>query len=150
MNAQDDAVERLESCGVPVTANRLLVLRALAGAAHPLTPQELLAGQTGLTGRTGLAGRMNRVTLYRILDLLVERGAVARHSGGERSFRYCLGRGAAGHSHFHCTRCGATQCLDSRTLEPGLSRLLSSLPMRVDMAEVTLGGVCESCLRACL
>jgi len=148
-----DAEARLEGCGIPATENRLLVLRALAGAERPLTPQELLAGQTGLadrtglTDRTGLAGRMNRVTLYRILELLVERGAVARHTAGERSFRYCLGQGLHGHSHFHCTRCGITQCLDSRTLEPGLSRLLSSLPMRVDMAEVTLGGVCESCLQ---
>jgi len=135
----------LEGCGLPVTANRLLVLRALAGADQPLTPQELLAGLTDLTG---LAGRMNRVTLYRILDLLVEHGAAARHNAGSRAFRYCLGRGAAGHSHFHCTRCGQTRCLDFRTLEPGLSRLLESLPMRVDMAEVTLGGVCESCLNA--
>jgi Fur family ferric uptake transcriptional regulator len=88
----------------------------------------------------GLGGRMNRVTLYRILDLLVERGVAARHNAGERSFRYCLGRGVHGHSHFHCNRCGQTQCLDSRLLEPGLSRILSGLPMRVEMAEVTLGG----------
>lgn len=134
-----DAEQRLEACGVAATENRLLVLRALDGAEHPQTPQELLAG---------LGARMNRVTLYRILVLLVERGVVARHNAGERAFRYCLGQGAHGHSHFHCTRCGATQCLDSRLLEPGLSRILSGLPMRVEMAEVTLGGVCASCLDA--
>ncbi|MDO9082201.1 MAG: transcriptional repressor [Humidesulfovibrio sp.] len=133
-----NAEECLQGCGLPATENRVLVVQALSGADHPQTPQELLAG---------LAGRMNRVTLYRILDLLVAHGAAARHNADGRAFRYCLGKGAAGHSHFHCTRCGQTQCLESRTLEPGLSRLLSSLPMRVDMAEVTLGGVCESCLR---
>ncbi len=134
-----DARERLERCGVAVTANRLLVLGALSGAGRPQTPQELLIA---------LPGRMNRVTLYRILELLVERGVAARHNADGRAFRYCLGQGAAGHSHFHCTRCGATRCVDSATLEPGLSRLLSGLPMQVDMAEVTLGGVCESCLNA--
>lgn len=134
-----DAQLRLEHCGVAATENRLLVLRALSGADHPQTPQELLAV---------LAGRMNRVTLYRILDLLVERGVAARHFAGGRAFRYCLGRGVAGHSHFHCTRCGQTQCLDSKLLEPGLSRILSGLPMRVDMAEVSLGGVCEGCQKA--
>ena len=148
-----EASELLERCGVAVTENRLLVVRALSGADHPQTPLELLAGLTGKAGdktgdKTGLAGRMNRVTLYRILELLVERGVVARHNAGERAFRYCLGRGVTGHSHFHCTRCGATQCLDSALLEPGLSRILSGLPMRVDMAEITLGGVCEGCQHA--
>jgi Fur family ferric uptake transcriptional regulator len=134
-----DAQERLEICGVAATENRLLVLRALSGADQPQTPQQLLAG---------LEGRMNRVTLYRILDLLVEHGAVARHNAGERAFRYCLGQGVHGHSHFHCTRCGQTRCLDSKFLEPGLSRILSGLPMRVEMAEVTLGGICEGCQNA--
>ncbi|MBU1039644.1 MAG: transcriptional repressor [Proteobacteria bacterium] len=134
-----EASELLEHCGVAATENRLLVMRALSGADHPQTPLELLAQ---------LDGRMNRVTLYRILERLVERGVVARHNAGERAFRYCLGRGVAGHSHFHCTRCGATQCLDSALLEPGLSRILSGLPMRVDMAEITLGGVCEGCQNA--
>ncbi len=134
-----NAEKCLQDCGLPATENRVLVVQALSGAHHPQTPQELLAG---------LSGRMNRVTLYRILDLLVAHGVAARHNAGGRAFRYCLGQGAAGHSHFHCTRCGQTQCLESRTLEPGLSRLLSSLPMRVDMAEVTLGGVCERCLKA--
>jgi Fur family ferric uptake transcriptional regulator len=144
-----DAEQRLAACGVAATENRLLVVRALADADHPQTPQELLAGLADKTGdKTGLAGRMNRVTLYRILELLVEHAVVARHNAGERSFRYCLGRGVHGHSHFHCTRCGATQCLDSALLEPGLSRILSGLPMRVDMAEITLGGVCEGCQNA--
>jgi Fur family ferric uptake transcriptional regulator len=131
-----DAKQRLEQFGVAPTQNRLLVMQALSGAQHPQTPQELLVH---------LSGRMNRVTLYRILDLLVERGVAARHNADGRAYRYCLGQGAAGHSHFHCTRCGATQCLDSRLLEPGLSRILSGLPMQVELAEISLGGVCEAC-----
>lgn len=134
-----DAAELLGACGLAVTPNRLCVLRALEGASRPQTPQELLAGLAGL------GARMNRVTLYRILELLVERGVAARHNAGERAFRYCLGMGAHGHSHFHCTRCGATQCLEPGLLEPGLSRLLSGLPMQVELAGITLGGVCENC-----
>jgi Fur family transcriptional regulator, ferric uptake regulator len=134
-----EAQELLKGCGLSATANRLLVLHALSGAGQPQTPQELLAA---------LAGRMNRVTLYRILDLLVEHGVAARHSAGGRAYCYCLGQGLHGHSHFHCTRCGQTQCLDSRLLEPGLSRILSGLPMRVDLAEVSLGGLCENCQNA--
>lgn len=123
--------------GLSATANRLLVVDALAGAPGPATPAELLES---------LGARMNRVTLYRILDLLVERGVLERHNAGERAFRYCLRRGPAGHAHFTCGRCGRTSCLDSGLLADALARLASSLPMRVDTADVRLGGVCQGCL----
>jgi Fur family transcriptional regulator, ferric uptake regulator len=134
----------LEQRGVPSTANREQVVAALALAGCPLTPQELL---------DQLGGRMNRVTLYRILDLLVEHGVVERHNAGERAFRYCLRSGPsghlhAGHAHFTCVRCGHTQCLDSRSLEASLGEYLAHVPMRVETAELRFGGVCETCLGA--
>lgn len=132
-----DGPDILKHGGLAATAKRLLVVQALAASGGPLTPQELLAA---------LGERLNRVTLYRILDLLVEHGLVTRHNAGERAFRYCLRQGAAGHAHFTCTRCGHTECLDSRPLEAGLSELLAHLPMRVDSAEVRFGGICQGCL----
>lgn len=132
-----DARELLARRGVAATANRELVARALSAAGCPVTPQELL---------DRLGDRMNRVTLYRILDLFVARGVATRHNAGERAFRYCLRRGPAGHAHFTCGRCGRTSCLDSGLLADALARLASSLPMRVDTADVRLGGVCQGCL----
>lgn len=132
----------LSRCGVTATPNRELVARALAESGRPVTPQELL---------DGLDGRMNRVTLYRILDLFVESGVATRHNAGERAFRYCLG-GHGGHAHFTCVRCGHTQCLDSRALDADLDAVLSHLSqsraLRVDTAELRFGGVCEGCLGA--
>lgn len=132
-----DGPDILKQGGLAATARRLLVVQALAASGGPLTPQELLVL---------LGGRLNRVTLYRILDLLVEHRLATRHNAGERAFRYCLRPGATGHAHFTCTRCGHTQCLDSRPLDAGLSELLARLPMHVDSAEVRFGGVCEGCL----
>jgi len=132
-----NGLETLKRGGLAATAKRVLVVQALAGAGRPLTPQELLFL---------LGAQLNRVTLYRILDLLVEHGVATRHNAGERAFRYCLRAGAAGHAHFTCTRCGHTQCLDSRPLDAGLSELRARLPMRVDTAEIRFGGVCQECL----
>lgn len=134
-----DAAAILKQCGLAATSKRALVVEALARAGRPLTPQELLAP---------LGAQMNRVTLYRILDLLVEHHAATRHNAGERAFRYCLRAGAGGHAHFTCTRCGHTECLDSRPLDAGLSELLAHLPMRVDATEIRFGGICQDCLGA--
>lgn len=132
-----DAPEILMHSGLAVTAKRLLVVQALAGAGCPLTPQELQAQ---------LGAQLNRVTLYRILDLLVEHQVATRHNAGERAFRYCLRAGAVGHAHFTCTRCGHTECLDSRPLDVSLGKMLAHLPMRVEAAEIRFGGVCQECL----
>jgi Fur family ferric uptake transcriptional regulator len=132
--------EMLARGGLAATNKRELVVRALAGADGPATPQELLAV---------VGAQLNRVTLYRILDLLVEHKVASRHNAGERAFRYCLRSGAAGHAHFTCSRCGHTECLDSEAFGPfsfGLDELLSRLPMRIDTVDIRFGGVCRGCL----
>ncbi len=133
-----DGREILERGGLAATEKRLLVVRALTEAAGPATPQELL---------TTLGAQLNRVTLYRILDLLVAHNVATRHNAGERAFRYCLHSGHDNHAHFTCIRCGHTECLDSREFGTDLGALLSHLPMRVDSAEIRFGGVCQGCLR---
>lgn len=134
-----DAKNHLERCGLAPTAHRVEVVQALAAGAGPLTPQDLLES---------LGGSMNRVTLYRILDLLVGHGVATRHNAGERASRYCLASGHMGHAHFLCTRCGRTTCLHVPALSVDLSRVCAGLPMRVEAAECRLSGVCEGCLTA--
>ncbi|SNR79379.1 Fur family transcriptional regulator, ferric uptake regulator [Humidesulfovibrio mexicanus] len=131
-----DAQELLSRAGLAATDKRLLVVQAMAEAGRPVTPQELLAG---------LGAGLNRVTLYRILDLLVEHELATRHNAGERAFRYCLRTGPAGHAHFTCSVCGQTRCIDSRYLAEGLEALLARLPMRVDSVDIRLLGVCGDC-----
>lgn len=131
--------ELLARGGLVATDKRVLVVRALAAADGPATPQELLSV---------VGAQLNRVTLYRILDLLVERKVATRHNAGERAFRYCLRTGAAGHAHFTCSRCGHTECLDSGAFGAGLETLLARLPMQVDTVDVRFGGVCRGCLEA--
>lgn len=125
----------LAAAGLEATANRTLVLGSVRKAKSALTPPELLEM---------LHGAMNKVTLYRILDLLVEHGLIERHSGAGRAYHYCTGRG---HGHFHCTRCGKMLCLNQPEAAINMDRLSHHPLGRVDAVEIRLDGVCEQCLK---
>lgn len=134
-----DGTQRLQQAGLEITPNRLLIVESLEQAGGAVTPQEL---------QTRVGPRMNRVTLYRILDLLVDHGVVHRHSAGERAFRYCLGQPGATHCHFHCRSCGRTQCLPPDSVQLDLSALARTLDARIERTEVCLDGLCAACLAA--
>jgi len=91
---------------------------------------------------------MDRVTVYRILDLLVERKLVVRISSGDRSFRYGLASAAdhSQHPHFYCSNCGYMGCLDQKVSRIDLEPILTSLPGLVSRVEVRLDGICNNCL----
>ncbi|SKA96470.1 Fur family transcriptional regulator, ferric uptake regulator [Paucidesulfovibrio gracilis DSM 16080] len=126
----------LRQAGVDPTARRVMVYEAVARAEGAVSAPDLLGT---------LCAHMNKVTLYRILDLLVEHGVVARHTGPERTAHYCLGRG---HGHFHCTHCGRCICL--RLEDAHLERLvgpeLTGLG-RVEDVELRVEGICSDCLK---
>lgn len=125
----------LRRAGVEPTGRRLAVIGVMLAAGRALAPREILVGLGDLDAT------MNKVTLYRVLDLFVERGLAERHSSGDRSFRYCVAA-RPGHHHFYCLRCGAMRCLD-----PALVRLrVEGLDdVAIERFEVRLDGVCPAC-----
>lgn len=131
----------LFSAGLEATPHRLWVLERVLAAGQALAAPELLE-------QAGQEQGMNKVTLYRILDLLAAHGLLARSAGPERSFLYCAGGGHGGragtHGHFRCTSCGRTFCLTlgRDVFDP---EALAQLPMRVERIGITLEGVCDAC-----
>lgn len=140
--AWDESRDVLESHGLDPTLNRVLVLAAMAASDHPLSAREV-------HDRVMAEHRLNRVTVYRILDLFAHHGVVSRISAGERGFRYCArpDRRPWGHVHFHCTRCGQVQCITNRAVDVG-ERLADSLPMDIRNVELRLDGICDNCKNA--
>lgn len=130
----------LARAGIGATPLRLAVVGAMAGAGRALPAGDILA----LVRRLRPA---NRVTLYRILDLLVEKGLARRHSAGDRAQRYCLEPGTAGapHGHAYCVRCGAMQCLPQGAGLADVAALGAGLAMDVLSVEVRIDGVCAVC-----
>ena len=132
----------LAKAGIEPTPLRLGVAAILAREGRALAAADILDQLR--SDRT-----VNKVTVYRILDLFVDKGLAQRHSSGGRAQRYCLGPRFSGRTHCHayCVRCGRMECLpvaeglvDVSTLEPGLA-------MDVVGVEVRIDGVCATCRR---
>lgn len=130
----------LENVGIRPTGHRLAVLRVLGTAKNPLTAQEVFdALQTDRS--------INRVTVYRVLESLVEGGVVDKMSAGDRSFRYGLApnENHPRHAHFYCRLCGLMACLPPESL-PMLSQSASAgLPGIVEKYEIRVDGICHEC-----
>ena len=136
------AARMLSRADIEPTPLRLLVAHLLATEGRALPASDLLALARGQQ-------RVNKVTLYRILELFVEKGLAQRHSSGDRARRYCLGPRFSGrpHCHAYCVRCGRMECLPAAEGLVDISALGTDLAMDVVGVEVRIDGVCADCRR---
>jgi Fur family ferric uptake transcriptional regulator len=145
--ASELPAQMIRAAGAKVTRGRVRVLEALRAASKPLSHAELesqLAGHGASDGTSDGATGVDRVTLYRILDLLVASGLALKAVDTRGVFRYSgagSGRRHAGHLHFHCVRCGGMFCLEA---EPPLP---PALPPGFTLQDVAfeLRGTCPQC-----
>jgi Fur family ferric uptake transcriptional regulator len=150
---------QLRNASVRITEARLKVLAALLGSKRAFSHQDV---QDTLVG-------MDRVTLYRALDCLIDAGLAHKIAGDDRVFRYSAGAesgvahgtggtgGTSGtsaphhqHGHFKCTRCSKVFCVDgiseSGLLQNALQQSLGKGFQSHDI-EVTIKGWCAECAR---
>lgn len=132
----------LRNAGLKGTANRLRVLEVVGNNGFPLSADDVF---TTLSRHR----RINRVTVYRILDLLVDVELVERISTGGRAFYYGLAPNERHlpHPHFYCKSCGQMDCLPPESLQVDSAPLQMSFSGRIDKVEVRLDGICKNCLR---
>jgi Fur family ferric uptake transcriptional regulator len=142
---QCDYPQMLKTAGLDATANRLHVLEIIGNNSFPLSAGDIY--QT-LERRS----RINRVTVYRILDRLVDQGVVERLSTGGRAAYYGLAPNAfhRPHPHFYCKSCGQMDCLNPESLNIEAEALWKTFPGRIDKVEVRVDGVCKNCLKQSL
>jgi Fur family ferric uptake transcriptional regulator len=134
--------ELLDAVGLDPTPGRLRVLEVIGNNSSPVSAQDIFA----TVSRTAA---INRVTVYRILDVLVEKGMVARLSGGGRSLVYGLApsENHPAHPHFHCRSCGVLQCLQPGSLNVDLKGIERSFAGEITGVEVRVDGICRDCLK---
>ena len=132
----------LERRGLGQTANRLSVLGVVGDSSQPLSAQEII-------DTLNQTQEVNRVTVYRILDLLVENKLVERISAGDRSFRYGLAPNSnhEPHSHFYCLECGEMECLSPEQISLATETLERSFLGLIERVEVRFDGICKECRR---
>lgn len=103
---QSPQIDRIHAIGARATPARIAVLRLLETAERALSHREI---------EEALAAGFDRVTLYRVLDWLVESGLGHRITDTDRVFRFSLAppdaRAHNEHAHFRCECCGKVFCL---------------------------------------
>ncbi|MDY6952416.1 MAG: transcriptional repressor [Thermodesulfobacteriota bacterium] len=132
----------LQASGLDPTPRREAVFRCIGEESRPLGASEIIA-------RVQSRMSINKVTLYRILALLLDRGLVRRLSAGDRAWRYGMGASHhhPDHPHFVCSRCGLVECLESDLLPLDLKRFHAKGKGLVKHVDVRFEGTCEKCLK---
>ena len=132
----------LASVDLKVTTNRMRVLEVVGNNSFPLSADDIFK----TLERTS---SINRVTVYRILDLLVDHDIVEKLSTGGRAAYYGLAPNDyhQPHPHFYCKSCGQMDCLNPDSLNIDSDTLWKTFPGRIDKVEVRVDGVCKNCVK---
>ncbi len=93
---------------------------------------------------------INKVTVYRILDLLVDKGVITRLCAGDRAFRYGMGdsRNHPDHAQFVCTRCGAMGCMEPGAAPEVMGSSHVSGEHVIKRVDVRFEGICGGRMQA--
>lgn len=137
--SREACTARIRALGARATPARVAVLRLLEGAERALSHHDFEAALAD-------AG-FDRVTLYRVLEWLVEAGLAHRTIDAQRVFRFSIAEGDApshaAHAHFRCETCGRVYCLaDVRISSPTLPAGFAARTL-----EFCITGLCASCER---
>ena len=138
-----EAEQQIRATGARLTQPRVAVLAMLLASDHAISHQDVA---------TAIAAHhpIDRVTVYRVLEWLVEIGVANRIAGDDRVWRFMLnasdgGRASATHhqhAHFTCNACAQTFCLNDTP-----ARFNFKLPdgFRSTEVDVKFRGVCAHC-----
>jgi Fur family ferric uptake transcriptional regulator len=155
MHKRDEGIlaalrERVRAAGLRATDARIRVLAELSIAGG-------LQSHHDLEQALDKDGGIDRVTLYRVLDSLVESGLAHRVSGSDRVWRFGEVRETAGspgmvreaherHAHFQCSDCGKIVCLREMPAARRARDLRVPRGYRPETVELTVKGRCPGCV----
>ena len=133
----------LTAAELEATENRLRVLEVIGNNRFPLSAGDIFK-------TLERSSTINRVTVYRILDLLVTHDVVERLSSGGRAAFYGLAPNDhhQPHPHFYCKICGRMDCLNPDSLQVDSGPLWKTFPGRIDKVEIRVDGICKNCIKA--
>jgi Fur family transcriptional regulator, stress-responsive regulator len=136
----DDPASLLRDRGVQVTAQRLAVLRAVAGRPH-CTADDVAEHVRGEIGT------ISRQAVYDALGILAEKRLIRRIQPAGSPALY-EDRVGDNHHHVICRRCGKTVDVDCAVGETPCLTAADDSGYQIDEAEVIYWGTCPECLAA--
>ena len=130
----------LEKGGIELTAHRQHVLNVITASSQALTPKVILT-------KVRRSHTMDKVTLYRILDLFVAKRIVRRIASlhGQMHYEVVCEDHRPIHSHFVCRECGAMECLEDLSLKELKIKIKQRGKWQDDEIDLKLEGICLEC-----
>lgn len=132
-----DAIQLLREHNLPVTAQRLAVLRAVAASPHGTADGIAEAVRRDI-------GTISRQAVYDSLSLLSERGLIRRIQPAGSPARY-EDRVGDNHHHLICRSCGLTVDVDCAVGHTPCLTASRDSGFLIDEAEVVYWGLCPEC-----
>lgn len=129
----------LKDAGYRLTKPRRAVANVLLTTQKPLSIEEIHAR---LTDRS-----VNRVSIYRTIQLLCDLGIVRRLQFHEGFARYELADafGGSHHHHFICNLCGQVEDIDACPLASTEQAIIRRTHSRITSHSLEFYGVCGTC-----
>lgn len=134
-NDVEDILTRKE---VKPTSNRILVMRELIKASHPVSLADL---------EISLGFSMDKASIFRVLELFSEKDIIHVIEDGSRSLKYELCHSGTHHTiadqhvHFYCERCKETYCFEDVSV-PLVNIPEGFLPHTINYM---VKGICPKC-----
>ena len=135
-----DPVDLLREHGLPVTAQRMAVLRAVSGRPH------CTADEVAEDVRAEI-GAISRQAVYDALGILHEKGLIRRIRPAGLPALYEIQVGDS-HHHVICRTCGKLVDVDCAVGDGACLTAADASGYQIDEAEVIFWGSCPECLAA--
>ena len=132
-----DSSAILRKHGVPITAQRLAVLRAVSSRPHATADAIAEAVRAEI-------GAISRQAVYNALGMLAEKGLIRRIQPAGSAALY-EDRVGDNHHHLICRTCGTTADVDCSVGKAPCLSASDNSGFRIDEAEVIYWGTCPEC-----
>jgi Fe2+ or Zn2+ uptake regulation protein len=131
----------LREHGVPITAQRLAVLRAVSGRPHGTA--DAIAEDVRAE-----IGAISRQAVYDALGMLAKKGLIRRIQPAVSPAALYEDRVGDNHHHVICRSCGKTADVDCAIGEAPCLSASDNSGFQIDEAEVIYWGTCPDCLNS--
>ena len=140
MRKRCNVVELLARGQVASTVHRVGVLKVISRSPKAIAPRSLLQEIRKTTP-------IDKVTLYRILDLFVAKKILRRMTGqkGTMCYEVMCEKHNPQHPHFVCRTCGDMECLEGIDISDVKQRLRHTRYIEEEAIDLKLEGVCGKC-----
>lgn len=135
---QHDCADELRNVNLKVTPARLGVLAAIESTTKPLD----VAAITKFLERNEISA--DRVTVFRIINALTNKGLIAPIQFQEGKFRY-EHSGREDHHHFICENCGTVEDISDCNIDAIEKNIKKKKGLLVKRHSLEFFGLCQTC-----